>query len=475
MIKKLLLASVIISQLAISCSNNDDEAVNEPTTTTPKEETLQEQIARISKLPYSSLAPADQKVKLEVEANDMLLQMEKTKTSSAIEAIQNLKNLLSLSPVDVFGGKNGNKVEDILNVADVYGIYTWNSSIKLWTKTPSNTELKFIFPAKIKGTTNDAILTSNTTSSNIKVKLEDTSRSWSYDPKTDKYTESPAINDYYFLPTSVNATLTIGGAQAATIVSNAKYSNGSIAPDEASYKMVLNDGYTFETSGNKKSTDNTGKGSFTYNGKLLVEFNVGSTADIDGLLKEEQLAQYKGKANGLAKIMDNFIVIADTDNAGQAKDDEAMEKNLVYPEYLDYRKRNSDYITFYKAQNTYYQKYSEGKSNNFNNRIKLTLVSKKDGTKIADLIKRSEKGYNYLEAVPTWKTITYPDKNYPDGGYWEFWQENSEKITMQQYKEVYYLKFNDNTQVQMSAYFTEGFGEFYNKFNDFAKSFTDRK
>jgi hypothetical protein len=466
MIKKFLLVSVILSQLTISCSSNDDALTEDPVVTTPKEETLQEQIARISKQPYSTLTPADQKVKLEVEANDMLVQMDKSKTSGAIEAIQNLGYLLGTDAVDVFGGKNGNKIEEVLNVADVFGIYTWNSTTKKWAKTISTTELKFIFPAKIKGIANDATLTSNAIASTIKVKFVDTYGYWSYDPATQTGTQHPSLNDSFFLPTSVNATLTIGGTQAATIVSNAKYSKESVAPDEASYKMVLNDGYTFEISGNKKATDNTGKASFTYNGKNLVEFVAGSTADIDGLLKDEPLVQYQGKANGLVKIMDNFIIVADADITGQTKDDEALEKSLVYPKYLDYDNPNNNYKAFYTARNTYYQKYSEGTAANYNKNTKLILVSKKDGTKIADIIQHADKGESYTEILPVWITSQY----YPKGGYWST-NESGETIISQYYEEVFYLKFNDNTEVAMSAYFSEGFGQLETKFNDFLKSF----
>lgn len=457
MIKKFLLVSVILSQLTISCSSNDDALTEDPVVTTPKEETLQEQIARISKQPYSTLTPADQKVKLEVEANDMLVQMDKSKTSGAIEAIQNLGNLLSINAVDIFGGKNGNEAVDVLNVADVYGIYTWDNAKQIWVKTPSTTELKFIFPAKIKGIANDATFTSNSIASTIKVKVADTYGYWSYDYETEIDTYHPSVNDSFFLPTSVNATLTIGGTQAATIVSNAKYSNGISAPDEASYKMVLNDGYTFEISGNKKATDNTGKASFTYNGKNLVEFVAGSTADIDGLLKDEPLVQYQGKANGLVKIMDNFIIVADTDIAGQTKDDEALEKTL--PELNYYSK------TYYTDKNTYNLKYSQGTVASFNKNVKAILVSKKDGTKIADVIARSEKGTAY-NSNQSW--IVDSESQF-GGGYWNYNPNGGEIV--QPYNEVYYLKFNDSTEVAMSAYFSEGFGQLETKFNDFLKSF----
>ncbi|MDN3674797.1 hypothetical protein QWY99_17295 [Flavobacterium branchiarum] len=464
MIKKLFLASVILSQLTISCSNNnEDEAVIAPPTAA--EESLKEQIANILKQPYSKLLPAEQKVKLEIEANEMLLQMDKSKSSGAIEAIQNLKNLLTISPIDVFGGKNGNEVEDILKVADVYGIYTWNNTDKIWKRTSSTTDLKFVFPAKTNGTENNATFSAKSVSSDIKVKFTDTYGSWSY-PQTGQPVYTPGVDDYFFLPTSADATLTIGGAQAATFVSGAKYSKGVNTPDEASYKMVLNDGYAFEVSGNKKATDNTGKATFSYNGKNLVEFNAGSTSDIDGLLSEEPLAQYRGKANGLVKIMDNFIIVADMDLTAEANDAKALEKSAIYPDQLNYKDPKSDYKAFYTAINTYEKKYSEGTAANFNKNMKLILVSKKDGTKIADIVMRSEKqGDDYIFNLPVW------DNEYE---YWTTWDEKGELFSQPYLEEVYYLKFSDNTQIAMSAYFSDGFEKLQTKFEDFLKTFTDR-
>jgi len=114
MIKKFLLLSVVISQLTISCSKDD-------TPTDPSEQSLDTQITEISKLPYSSLKPEQQKVKLEADANDMLVQLDKSKTSGAIEAIENLGNLLSINTVDILNGKNENQIADVLNVSGWQG------------------------------------------------------------------------------------------------------------------------------------------------------------------------------------------------------------------------------------------------------------------------------------------------------------------------------------------------------------------
>lgn len=433
MIKKIFLFSVIISQLTISCTKDNTT-----------EESLTEQIANITKQPYSKLTPSEQKVKLEAEANEMLLQMDKSKTSGAIEAIQNLGNLLSISSVDIFNGKNDNQIADILNVSGVYGIYTWNNSKQIWIKTASTTELKFVFPAKKIQTANNAILSSKSTSSDIKVKLED-SYNWQ---------SGATINDSFFLPTSVDATLTIDNAQSATFVTNAKYTGTIETPDESSFKMVLNDGYTFEISG-KKAIENTAKSSFTYNGKNLVSFNAGSTADIDALIEDDALIQYRGKANGLVQIMDNFIIVADMDIATQAKDEEALEKTLIEPEY--------NKKTYYTDVNAYNLKKSEGEVLANNKNLKLILVSKKDGTKIADVIQRSEKGYSY-NSYSIWVA-----SNNSYGGYWDY--NSNGGALVQYYDEVLYLKFNDNTEVAMSSYFSTGFDNLETKFENFLKSF----
>lgn len=449
-------------QLATSCSKSD-----EPVSVSV--ESLAQQIDAIVKQPYSKLTPAEQKVKLEAEANAMLLQMDKSKTSGAIEAIQNLGNLLSISSVDILNGKNNNEIEDLLNVSDVFGIYTWNSSRQIWIKTSSSTDLKFVFPAKKNLTTNNASLTCKSTPSNIKVEIEDTYGDWVYDPKTGDYIQTPSVNDYFYLPTSVDAVLTIDNAQAATIAISAKYTGIIEAPDEASFKMTLNDGYTFEMSGGKKAAANFAKSSFIYNGKNLISFNAGSTADIDGLIKDESLIQYRGKANGLIQIMDDFMILAETDIAGLAGDEATLNKSVIEPNYPDYTSPKTDYKAYYTALNLYNKKYSDYKVANSNKNSKLFLVSKKDGTKIADVVSYSEKGYSYTTEIPVWIV----NSNYQNGGYWSY-NDKGEIITIQYYDEVLYLKFNDSTEVALDTYFSTGFDVLQTKFENFYKSFENR-
>ncbi|MDX6183576.1 hypothetical protein SGQ44_14755 [Flavobacterium sp. Fl-77] len=440
MIKKLFLFSLIISQLAISCSSEDSPE------TTPTDETLAEQIATIMKQPYSKLTPAEQKVKLEAEANEMLVQLDKTKSSSAIDAIENLNTLLDISSVDIFNGKNDNEVEDIINVSGVYGVYTWNNAGQKWDKTASTTELKFVFPAKESQTSNNATFSTNSVSSDIKVDISD-SYNWETNVET---------NDHIFLPISADAVLTIDNKEAATFKQTAKYTNGKEVPNEFTYKMTLNDGYTWEMSGSK-ATENISKASLTFNGKNLISFNSGSTANIDGLIDNDELVQYRGKANGLIQLMENFVIVADMDLATEASEEAALEKSLPK---VDYQTK-----TYFTDINAYQIKLAQGNVANFNKNFKLILVSKKDGTKIADLVKRAEKGYSYKLMSDIWTV----DPSYTNGGYWSYNQNGGTVI--QYYDENLYLKFSDNTEVEMSAYFSEGFSTFETKFEDFIKAF----
>lgn len=452
MIKKFLLLSLVASQLMISCSSDESNDETKPET----EQTIEEQIAALLKQPYSSLTPDQQKTKLEAEANDMLVQLDKTKSSGAIEAIENLSRLLSLSHVDVFDGKSGNGVEEALTISGVYGIYTWNNTQKIWTKTASSTELKFVFPAKEGQTTNNASLSSKSTSSDIKISNIDTYGDWGYNPATGNYEQiTSELNDWFYLPTSVDAVLTIDGAQAATLAQTAKYANGKEVPTEFAYKITLNDGYTWEMSGTK-ATPNTSKAALTYNTKNLISFTAGSNTEVDKLLDNDELIQYRGKANGLITLMDNFVIVADMDLAAEAADKIALEKSLPKSDY--------DTKTYYTDLNASNIKYSTGAAANFNKNVKLILVSKKDGTKIADVFQKSEKSETTNRYV---KWVTDSSNN--NGGYWIY--DQSSTITVDYYDEVYYLKFNDKTEAQMSVYFSKGFEKFEAKFEDFITSF----
>ena len=454
MIKKSFFITVIVGQFLFSCSTDDNssDSTNNPVTT----QSLSEQIADIVKLPYSSLSPEQQKTKLEFESNDFLTQLEKSKTSSAIEAIQNLADLLNTNAVDIFGGKNGNKIEDIIDVTGVYGIYTWDSNTKKWTKASSNTELKFIFPSKKGQTSNNTTFSSNSTSSNIKVKIRDTSGSWTYNANTNSSIFTPGKDDSIFLPTAVNATLSINNIQVAKIENISKYETGKETPIESAIKISLNDGYVYEMKGTRGNS-NEASLNFSYNGKNLISFLSSSNAKIDELLAGNNLNTYKGKTNGIVQILDNFLVLEELNSEGMSNDTDALFKTLVAPDYFD--------PSYHSKSNAYNKAKTEGNVANYNKNVKTILVSKKDGTKIADIIQKVENGYSYIDY---YTTLNSPTQSMPYT-YWSYSPNNP--IVIQYYEVKDYLRFKDNTEIEMSVYFSTGFDSLKTKFTDFSNSF----
>lgn len=435
MIKKLFLLSVIVSQLTISCSSDDSSS---------SEENLNAQIEKILKQPYSTLTPSEQKLKLEAEANEMLVQLDKSKSTGASDALENLERLLDINSVDFFNGKNNNEVEDVLKVSGVFGIYTWNSGQNKWIKTASTTELKFIFPSKESQTTNNANLSVKSVSSDIKTDFPD-----SYDPETGE-----PVYDTYYLPKSADAVLTIDGTQVATIATSAKYSKEGL-PEENSYKLTFNGGYAWEMGGKTGSKITSSNASLSYKEKNLIKFYAGTTAEIDALMTDSELAEYKGTANGLVQIMDNFVVVSET-NLENSEIDDATLENIKPP--FDFDSKN-----YYTDMSAYNLKYSQARATISNKNTKAILASKKDGTKIADVVVRSEESGSY----PTYQKWVVDAKD-PKGGYWTY--DSNSTVFVKTYNEVYYLKFSDNTEVAMSVYFSEGFENLNTKFQDFFTS-----
>jgi hypothetical protein len=397
--KKIIVLSMIICQLAVSCSSGSDGS-----------NAIDNEIASLLQKPYSSLTPDQQKVKLENEANSMLLQMESSKSSTALDAIENFGRLLSISePSMPTARKAARTIQEILNISDFYGVFTWNPNQENWTFSPSTTELKFIFPASPSLTTNNAELTAQSISSGVKVVID------------------TQTGDQLNLPSSVNAILKIGGVQVGAYEANAVYSNGDPPPVEVGYKLTLN-GYVWENYA-KRTTPISVKSSFSYNGKNLIDFNVGSTADIDKLMEGSELTQYLGKANCLISLMDDFVMAADMNIEGLANDENALYINTPEPDYNNPT-----------AVSAYNKTFSEGEANAFNKNVKMALVSKKDGTKLADVVLRSVRG----------------DINYYDE---------------QEYNTNLYLRFSDSSEVAMDVYFSSGFDNLATKFKDFINSF----
>ena len=92
----------------------------------------------------------------------------------------------------------------------------------------------------------------------------------------------------------------------------------------------------------------------------------------------------------------------------------------------------------------------------------MALVSSKDGTKIADIIQKSVIGNTYTNNV-VWSSAF--------GGYWQYSSNPADVKIVQNYDEVLYLRFKDNTDVAFDVYFSSGFSNLETRFQNFINSF----
>lgn len=439
--KKIFLGLLTL-QLLFSCSK-DEEVINE----TP--------VSDLLNAPYSSLSPEQQKLKLEEEAKSTLTQFEKTKTSSTIKAIQNFDRLLKIYTIDIANGQMENGIQEVLHLSNAYGTYIWDNSLQVWAKTNSTTALTFKFPSKEGITVNDTELVFTATSSNIKVKIEDTPERYQYvyNPNTgigSYQLVSTLVQDQLYLPSSLNAKIKIGGIEVGSIDLKNTFGTANEVPLTTSFKLQVNDGYSLNINTNKENAKSTVAVSLNYNNKSILTYNVDSTANIDKLLEKNQLTSYYGKANSMLGILDNFVILGDFDFASFEEERIKIQNSITYPQY--------NTSTYYSISNANRKKESMLIADASNKYTKLALVSKKDKTKIADVITKSELGYSYYNYL-IWKD-----------GYWQY-SPNSLGQKVEFYDQVYYLKFNDNTQVAMNVYFSTGFDSLKSKIEDFVNAF----
>ncbi|MFK7049686.1 hypothetical protein FLACOL_02367 [Flavobacterium columnare] len=442
--KKIFLGLITL-QFLFSCSKNEEAIEETPVST-----------INLLNAPYSSLSPEQQKLKLESEAKSVITEFDKTKTSSAIEAIQNLDNLLEINRIDIVGGKNNNGLSDIFNVSDVFGIYTWNNAIKKWEKTVSNNNLTFRYPSKISGTINDAEVVLNATASPIKVDIIDTPKryQWVYDANVGYAVPvlvSNEVLDKIHLPLTVDATIKIKGIDSGNISVVNTYNNNNHIPTISNLKLTLNDGYALEIKNNRNSSPSVASALLTYNGKSILGYNFDSSGNIDQLLNNHNSSSTDyGKANTLITILDNFAILGSGDIESITTELEKTESSIPQPNYF-----SSDYYIKFNDRS---KKISDLKAELYNKYSKLVLVSKKDKNKIADIVAKSE--------LVSSTNIPFVWRN----GTWEF-SMGTVFQKIERYNVKYYLKFNDNSVVAMNVYFSTGFDSLKNQIEDFITFF----
>ena len=428
-------------------------------------------LEKVMRSPYSTLTPNEQKAKLEQESIDFLNELKAAGSLQAIEVFDYFINDLLYwdepeidDPMEDASTRTTEKW--LFDITNSYGVFTWDASKKEWTKTNSNSELKFVFPSDSKSKSNNATLSLKALNSGATI--------------TEKW------EDYYYdesyetiinLPNYASAILSIDGKEKAKIEVGAEYKtmdkivfedddeyyeaiSGSY-PVKTQLKITTSEGFVYWYSVDGSGKDSRVEMQLTKEKQILVETLFSMDIDFKKVLDEvaddvENLLDLdKANANGYMKLMDDLVIIYQIDAANMAREIDKIESEYDknYPNWS-----SSNYYTLLGQLE---KKYSDDMEKAVTKYMQVGLFSITENYKIADLILRSEKVDEY------WDNYRWNDAY----GYWEWSWSNPYVKLYDEYGGVPYLKFRDNTLVEAEAYFSSGFGKLESTWKDFIEAF----
>ena len=460
--KKLFFAVVLSAGLFMTGCNKDKDNGGSTLSTGSVTDL---DLAKIMNSPYSELTPEEQKAKLEQECIDFLDALNAATSLKALDVFDNFLNLLDRAEPDVDDpwteNESKGKVQWILDLTGVYGVFTWDRN--KWNKTSSKSELKFIFPDKGTSGNNNASLSLKVVNSNYKIVDE-----WydSYDKVT--------YEDIICVPSSATGILSLDNKEIAKIEAAAQYRKNpmeldgiSVNPPESTQLKITTENnyvYWYSLSGSGKETKYEMQ--MSRDKKPLIEtlFKVGIGLDtvFDGVEDIEDIEDIKkvfGKVGtmGFTKLMDNLVLVYQADD---------IPSFLIAVDKIDSERwRARENLNFYNNPNYYAQmeiiekKYIDDLAKAMNDYVKSSLAStkEKDITKIAELVVKSEKVGEYYNG------------DYWNDYYWDWGYSYTKKYD--EYGTKPYLKFGDGTLVEMEAYFSSGFDKLEKKWEDFIDAF----
>ena len=409
---------------------------------------------KIMTLPYSSLTPDEQKLKLEQECLDFIDLLDASSSSKAIKALQYLSDLLDQDDPDLDISKKVSNTKEVFEISNVYGIFTWNASKREWTKTNSSSELKFVFPAQKGTSSNNATLSVKAENSGVTY-----TETWEYyEWETGKYV---TYEDTYHLPKSVTAIVSIDNKESAKIEVTAEYKNNKEVPVKQETTITTSEGYTYWYKVEKGDINKVSM-KMIHNQTTMFEALIKSDIKVDDIVDFDYDYDFDYNllkdADAFIRLMDNLMLVYQIDLKNFVKemdniDDEYYDKTEALWDNWRY---NQNYFVL---MGQYEKEKSDKRAIALNKNMTAALVSNKENYKIADMLVKSEKDDEY------WDYYQW------DGSQWE-WDWYLPYVKMYDYYWTNpYLKFNDNTEVEMSVYFSKGFNKLEQAFEDFINSF----
>ena len=431
--KQIIAVMMLVALFFVGCDKDKNNGPTGPEVGTVTDIDLN----KIMNSSYSNLAPEQQKVKLEMESIDFLNELKAASSLKAIDIMKYFNDLMEMDTPDVDDplteGTSKNVEQTIFDIVNIYGIFEWNNSKKEWTKKASNSELRFDFPANNKATSNNASLSLRGSNSGASI-------NYYYE---DYYGDKNKYEDILKLPNTASGILYLDSKEIARIEIGVEYQpfdeivideeyNESIKgsyPVKSKLLISTSEGYKYwysvdGTGGNSRVEMQLSKGN-----KILIETLYAMDIDFKYVVDEASddidniFDLSKANANGYMQLMEDIALIYQIDVAKLAK-----EMDKIESKYDDYY--------YYGYPKAYYDEWE----NALKQYMKVVLVSTKDNCKIADV---------------TYKAM--------EDCYWD-WDCD--------YYISPFLKFGDGSEIDAEVYFSEGFGELEDTWEDFVDAFS---
>jgi hypothetical protein len=392
----------------------------------------------LGKYSYSSLTPEKQKEKLTEDARAVLNELKPVRDCDVFRVIKTF-NELSRNAVSGGGGSQTRATtitgtKEVWRLADYYGKFTWNSNTNEWEQEEATDRLEWNFPVGNQAAT---IVVKAVSSGVLKPFYE-----YVYDWDREEYEWIEYRNENEVeLPKEVSGVATLGGKQVGNIIMKSEIVSATKAPRLTEVNITFSDyALTSKMSG---SSDVAFTTSLTHSGKTVIDAQVDASLNLDDYFNA--IGDENEEPNVPEKLETVIAFGSDLAFAGtiQYAKAEAAADAAVRQWDIDYAK----YGWLIAEEN-----YTQAGVDAFNNYCELYLVSISDKTRIASL--KSRMVANRIEGIDVNGDGTFTDD--------DEWYE---------YTDTPVLVFNDDTEIEASVYFSEGFDSFIREWEDFIASF----
>lgn len=318
------LSLVCFTSVFMSCSDDDDNKGNNGN--------------GYDGYPYSELTQQQQKEKLNEDGLKFIAEMQDLSDEKGVGLLTTFYMLTDMSNPGGSSEPDANDaivdsqraiaVDNIININEFYGKYTWDAEIQEWEISESADKLVFEFPASLDAETN-----------NGKIEITGVASDVNYDG--------------YQLPKELNAKLFVDNLDAGSITVKSNIVSGTSIPSTAEATFVFGK-YKLAMNADKGNT-NKATVKLTKDSKTLLDGNVNLVANLDewvnkgddyvpssanGGIKILSILEMSVKSANIAKIAEEVYVIEKKYNAMEewTSDLEKAETDeivAVYNKYMD--------------------------------------------------------------------------------------------------------------------------------------------